>query len=567
MEEKDDDSIRWENKKNKGSTEQKYRLSGDMMDFKSFGARLKYQKRHNTEALWDEIIRSDNPEMYKEELRRQRQRRLGRRYHRETAQRLGVIKPLEIKPPAIKLIAKEAEKKLIAIQAEKKIKKKRRSVDCATTTLAPQRQKYQHTRLFNVSIHPCIVRGRRGKDVTGTLEAHLNGFQYSNCCIPFKINIMYRDIKYAFTQDGDEQSAPLCHLHLHKPIMVGTEMTQNIQFRMVQTLEGRKKRPAHGSGNFEKELQKIRDDNNRVMWEFRCKVDCIFDPLPLRLTCDYVDTERGFYGELHLKGHPAFSTIFVFSYFTLVQLNHTPFTIVTLKEIEIVNLVQVGSEMEMFNMTIVFKNFELDVLQINSIPSAKRISIKQSLDLARVKYYENKQDFPDWASKLEEIRANPKEFIDKGGWKFLNVEGSANNSDSSGDEYSIGYYSSEPEAQAEQTCESVPKGKESVPKGKKEFIQFWNQICYLPDSSVENISDLLCSFGFDPNPRKEEKKQTPLVQKTWTMAEGKRVMVSSDECDSDTEMKEKQATTQTKHTTKIRRLRKLVMAEESGDEE
>lgn len=206
--------------------------------------------------------------------------------------------------------------------------------------------------------------------MTGTL----NGFQYSNCCIPFKINIMYGDIKYAFAQDGDEQSAPLCHLHLHK-----TEMTQNIQFRMVL------RRPAHGSGNFEKELQKIRDDNNRVMWEFRRKVDCIFDPLPLRLTCDYVDTKRGFYGELHLKGHPPFSTIFVFSYFTLVQLTHTPFTIGTLKEIEIVNLVQVGSEMEMFNMTIVFKNFELDVLQINSIPSAKRISIKESLNLARVK--------------------------------------------------------------------------------------------------------------------------------------------------------------------------------------
>lgn len=177
------------------------------------------------------------------------------------------------------------------------------------------------------------------------------------------------------------------------------------------------------------------------------------------------------------------------------------------------------------------------------------------------KYYENKQDFPDWGSKLEEIRANPKEFIYKGGWKFLNVEGSANNSDSSGDEYSIGYYSSE----SEQTCESVPKGKESVPKGKEQFVQFWDQICYLSDSdSSVDLSDLLCSFGYDSYPKKEEKKHIPLIQKTWTMAEGKRVMVSSDECDSDPEMKENKATT---HATKTRRLRKLVMAEESGDEE
>ncbi|XP_026418078.1 FACT complex subunit SPT16-like [Papaver somniferum] len=357
---------------------------------------------------------------------------------------------------------------------------------------------------------------------------------------------MYSDIRYAFTQDGDEQSAPFCHLHLHKPILVGTEMTQNIQFRMVLNLGGRKKRPAHGSANFEKELQKIRDDNNRVMREFRCKVDCILDPLPLRLTCDYVDTERGFCGELHLNEHAPFSTIFVFSYFTLVQLNHTPFTVVTLEEIEIVNLVEVGSEMEMFNMTIVFKNFELDVLQIKSIPSAKRISIKGSLHLADVKYYENKQDIPDWGSKLEEIRADPKEFIKNGGWNFLNVE-TAKNSDSSGDEYSIGSYSSE------------------------------------SDSSVENlgnrnslVSDFPCRFGkysykapgqaSDSDPREEENKQTTLIQKTWTMAERKQVMVSSDECDSDPEVKGKKAITQTKLST-VRRRRKLVMTEESGEEE
>ncbi|KAI3923485.1 hypothetical protein MKW92_030075, partial [Papaver armeniacum] len=121
--------------------------------------------------------------------------------------------------------------------------------------------------------------------------------------------------------------------------------------------------------------------------------------------------------------------------------------------------------------------------------------------------------------------------------------GSANNSDSSGDEYSIGYYSSE----SEQTCESVPKGKESVPTGKEsvptgkeQFVQFWNQICYLSDSdSSVDISDLYRSFGYGEYPKKEEKKHIPLIQKTWTMAEGKRVMVSSDECDSNPEMKEK----------------------------
>ncbi|MCL7038902.1 hypothetical protein MKW94_024694 [Papaver nudicaule] len=562
--------------------DQEYRLFGTLssgeMVFKNFSARLKYQNRHCPGALWDEILRSDNKEMYKEELRRQRQRRLGRRYHRQTAKRLGVIKPpSDDSGESERTISADDETTTDAM------KKLRADTMRETQSLRQQkqqlaRQNFQPAQLFNVSIHPCVVGGGEGgKNVSGTLEANLDGFRYSNSCVPFEITVMYGDIKYAFTQDGDENKAPFCHLHMHKPIMVGTEMTENIQFHMVQN-----------SDVFDKAQQKSRnDDDNKVMQEFRLKVDRILDPLPVKLTCKWVDKKRGFHGEVHPEDHPPFSAIFVFSCFTLIQLEHTPFTIVTLEEIELVNLVQLGSDTETFNMTIVFKDFKRNVFQINSIPSAKRISIKSSLDLSEVKYYENKLDVQNWRSKLKDIRDEPKKFIQGGGWKFLSLGESANDPDSSGDEYSFGSYSVSSgsiycsQEEPEQTCESVHKGKE-----KKELCAS-HETGNFSDSSMQkfdNLNSFVCDSlvkfdkysyeeepcqASDSDPRKKEKKQIPLIQKRWTMAEGKRVMVSSDECDSDPIRKgrEIKGPTQTKRSVTSRKRRNLVMAEESDDEE
>ncbi|KAI3881297.1 hypothetical protein MKX03_005155 [Papaver bracteatum] len=442
----------------------------------------------------------DNRDMYWEELRRQSQRRLGRRYLKETALRLGVIKPLEM---TLSDSEEDSDQGNTAEYQAALAELNRQRLEEAER----QRKNLQPAQLFNVSIYPCIIRGEAsGKNVGGTLEANLNGFHYSDSCIP---DVMYSNIIYVFTQDGDENRAPLCHLILRNPIMVGTESRQNIQFRMVQTFDD--------SEMFDKEQYNSRDGDNKVMRQFSVKVNHIFNVVARRLRCKSVDKKWGFYGEVHPKDHPPFWATFVFSCSFLIQLEHTPFTAFTLDEIEIVNLVLVGSGMDTINMTIVFKEFKRDVLQINSIPSTELVTIKESLDYSGVKYYVNKIDhIPDWGSKLKEIRDYPKKFIEDGGWKFLDLEERANYSDSSGNEYSPHTDFSASSGFSEYDGVGLEQTFESVPEKKAKIEQCVNQTGYFSDSSVDSLSD--------HNSPGSERKRKQIGKKGPTQMKRKSVM-------------------------------------------
>lgn len=66
--------------------------------------------------------------------------------------------------------------------------------------------------------------------MSGTLEAHTNGFRYSTMRQEEKVDIMYRNIKHAFFQPAEKEMITLVHFHLHNYIMVGTKKTKDVQF-------------------------------------------------------------------------------------------------------------------------------------------------------------------------------------------------------------------------------------------------------------------------------------------------------------------------------------------------
>ncbi len=66
--------------------------------------------------------------------------------------------------------------------------------------------------------------------MSGTLEAHANGFRYSTMRQEEKVDIMYRNIKHAFFQPAEKEMITILHFHLHNYIMVGTKKTNNVQF-------------------------------------------------------------------------------------------------------------------------------------------------------------------------------------------------------------------------------------------------------------------------------------------------------------------------------------------------
>ncbi|XP_026387459.1 FACT complex subunit SPT16-like isoform X2 [Papaver somniferum] len=217
-------------------------------------------------------------------------------------------------------------------------------------------------KLTDVAIYPKV-----GAQAMGSLEAHVNGFRYETSSAQPHIDVAYENIKCAFFRAGDDKIPPLLHLHLHNQIILGTEETNNINFRSEATLVGQ------------------------------------------------IDEEYEFHGFFPTKVRAVFALTSRF----LVELVETNPIVVKLDEIEIVNLAQLRPNE--IDMTVVFGDFSRDVLEINSIPLESLAEIKHCLNYANVKYYQNERDL-NWNEEVKKFRDSPQKFIMEGGWESLNLE-------------------------------------------------------------------------------------------------------------------------------------------------
>lgn len=304
-------------------------------------------------------------------------------------------------------------------------------------------------RLSDVWIRPAF--GGRGRKLTGTLESHVNGFRYSTSRADERVDIMYGNVKHAFFQPAEKEMITLLHFHLHNHIMVGNKKTKDVQFYVevmdvVQTLGGNR-RSALDPDEIEEE-QRERDRKNRINMDFQNFVNKVNDHWSqpqfkgLDLEFDVPLRELGFHGV------PYKASAFIIPTSTcLVELIETPFLVVTLSEIEIVNLERVGFGTKNFDMAIVFKDFKKDVLRIDSIPSTSLDAIKEWLDTTDLKYYESRLNL-NWRPILKTIIDDPQKFIDDGGWEFLNMEASDSETEET-EESDQGYEPSDAEPESE----------------------------------------------------------------------------------------------------------------------
>ncbi|KAA8545292.1 hypothetical protein F0562_020076 [Nyssa sinensis] len=292
--------------------------------------------------------------------------------------------------------------------------------------------KFKPIRLSDLWIRPPF--GGRGRKLTGTLEAHTNGFRYSTSRPDERVDIMFGNVKHAFFQPAEKEMITLLHFHLHNHIMVGNKKTKDVQFYIevmdvVQTLGGGK-RSAYDPDEIEEE-QRERDRKNKISMDFQNFVNRVNDLWgqpqfkALDLEFDQPLRELGFHGVPHKA-----SAFIVPTSSCLVELIETPFVVITLSEIEIVNLERVGLGQKNFDMTIVFKDFKRDVLRIDSIPSTSLDGIKEWLDTTDLKYYESRLNL-NWRPILKTITDDPEKFIEDGGWEFLNMEASDSDSENS----------------------------------------------------------------------------------------------------------------------------------------
>ncbi|CAI9770205.1 unnamed protein product [Fraxinus pennsylvanica] len=294
--------------------------------------------------------------------------------------------------------------------------------------------KFKPIKLHDLWIRPAF--GGRARKLPGTLEAHVNGFRYSTSRPDERVDIMYGNIKHAFFQPADKEMITLVHFHLHNHIMIGNKKTKDAQFYVevmeaVQTIGGGK-RSAYDPDEIEEE-QRERDRKNKINVDFQSFVNRVNDLWgqaqfkSLDLEFDQPLRELGFHGVPYKA-----SAFIVPTSSCLVELIETPFLVITLSEIEIVNLERVGLGQKNFDMAIVFKDFKRDVMRIDSIPSSSLDGIKEWLDTTDIKYYESRLNL-NWRPILKTITDDPQKFLEDGGWEFLNLEGTDSDSDNSED--------------------------------------------------------------------------------------------------------------------------------------
>ncbi|KXG25529.1 hypothetical protein SORBI_3007G192600 [Sorghum bicolor] len=307
-------------------------------------------------------------------------------------------------------------------------------------------------KLSDVWIRPAF--GGRGRKLTGNLEAHFNGFRYSTSRSDERVDIMYGNIKHAFFQPAEKEMITLLHFHLHNHIMIEEEQRERDRKNRINM-------------DFQNFVNKVNDHWSQPQFK---GLDLEFD-VPLR--------------ELGFHGVPYKASAFIIPTSTcLVELIETPFLVVSLSEIEIVNLERVGFGTKNFDMAIVFKDFKKDVLRIDSIPSASLDAIKEWLDTTDLKYYESRLNL-NWRPILKTIIDDPQKFIDDGGWEFLNMEASDSETDDT-EESDQGYVPSdaEPESESEDDdsdSESLVESDaaaddESVEDSEEEKGKTWEEL-------------------------------------------------------------------------------------------
>ncbi|MCL7049942.1 hypothetical protein MKW94_009190 [Papaver nudicaule] len=268
--------------------------------------------------------------------------------------------------------------------------------------------------LTGVTIFP----NQGGETIVGTLEAHVYGFVYATPGSHFRVRFMYEEVKEAFLRVEDEKlmMPPLLHFQLHHPIKVGIEKTKDIQFRLMSTPVG----PRISDDD------KIADEMQTRDWGRNNDLKNFVDKVLAKWTLGSGTTEHFFFhtldkrDEFHGVLHPSNAlAVFNLTSFSLVVLADTQTIVVDLYKIEIVNLATLTPDE--IDMTVVFKDFKRDLLQINSIPFHLLDRIKACLDWADVKYYVNATK-PDWKSIVKGIVDSPETFIKQGGWKFFDLE-------------------------------------------------------------------------------------------------------------------------------------------------
>lgn len=268
-------------------------------------------------------------------------------------------------------------------------------------------------KLKDLLIRPNIIQKR----ITGSLEAHTNGFRYTSLRGD-RIDVLYNNIKHAFFQPCDNEMIILLHFHLKNPVMWGKKKYKDVQFYTEVgeiTTDLGKYHHMQDRDDMQSEQQE-REMRRRLNTAFNSFCEKVS-----RLTNDQFEFDSPFAG-LGFFGVPYRSaTTLKPTASCLVNLTEWPPFIVTLSEVELVHFERVSLQLKNFDMVFIFKDYKQKTQMVAQIPMSSIDKIKEWLHTCDIWYSEGIQSL-NWAKVMKTITDDPEDFFENGGWNFLDLE-------------------------------------------------------------------------------------------------------------------------------------------------
>lgn len=274
-------------------------------------------------------------------------------------------------------------------------------------------------RLRDVSIRPPISKARKS---IGTVTAHHNGFRYLGSDQTY-VDIIYNNIKSCFFKKGTATSEQIViHIELKNPILLAkvSKKTNFIQF-YVEVGEGIHDSGMSARGNDEDEMRAEQEEEiRRHKWNQKFK--------------DFINTTQEQWANLNPGLRLSFETPIKNCTFqgapngrekcdidctmsALISLDTNPPMVVHMTDIDVAAFERMSVRLREFDITLLYNDFQRKQV-ITTVSKQERDKLMKYFEAMRVIVYECGDNL-NWDLVLEDIRKDPKGFVEEGGWLNL----------------------------------------------------------------------------------------------------------------------------------------------------
>lgn len=292
-------------------------------------------------------------------------------------------------------------------------------------------------RMQDITMRPQLS----GRKSVGTLEAHQNGLRFTTNKGEI-MDMMYANIKHAIFQPCEKTTMVLIHFHLKDFVLIGKKKQKDIQFFtevIDSTLNLDGQRRSHYDPDElddEQRERELKKKLNLAFKEFCKKVEKVAKHYDYNVEFDIPYLDLGFYGNCNKE-----MVLIQPSVRCLVNLTETPFFVVDLSEIEHVHFERMSFTTKNFDMTIIFKNFDILPRTITAIEIQYCDTIQDWLNGVEITYTAGAQSM-NWKMIMEAVKDDPRFYYDtdeygekkSAGWNFLNADDSGDEEEEEEDE-------------------------------------------------------------------------------------------------------------------------------------